>query len=55
MAALSGAVRQKYLVDVALAISFLVCFVTGVIQQAGCWTIDEEIDACLRCHRTDDM
>lgn len=27
----------------------------GKIQQAGCWTIDEETDACLRCHRTDDM
>lgn len=35
MAALSAAVQQKYYVDVALAISFLVCFVTGVMKLPG--------------------
>lgn len=35
MAPLSPAVKQKYLVDVMLAISFLVCFVTGVLKLPG--------------------
>jgi cytochrome b subunit of formate dehydrogenase len=35
MAPLSPKVKQKYLVDVALAISFLVCFVTGIVKLPG--------------------
>ncbi|HDQ07404.1 MAG TPA: DUF4405 domain-containing protein [Methanoculleus sp.] len=35
MASVSATVKQKYLVDVMLAISFIICFVTGVLKLPG--------------------
>lgn len=35
MAPVSGTVKKKYLVDIGLGISFLVCFVTGIVKLPG--------------------
>jgi hypothetical protein len=35
MAPVSGTVKKKYIVDVGLGISFLACFVTGIVKLPG--------------------